>query len=172
MLIHDIIKIKYITDGYLSDYPYHMISDQEMCNAFIFNKPNYFDANYPCLNTDLSKKYDDLKSAVIYHINAYLFDSDNCIPDWVYSYMLGTVISIHSSVLDIHDLLVPLGVDNINDEFTSQSQQACYNESVKWLAKVHTNRKVLYNGNYINDRPPTIFGEPHIIKSLRIREVM
>ena len=34
-LIHDIIKIKYINLGYLPNYPYHMISDREMFDAFI-----------------------------------------------------------------------------------------------------------------------------------------
>ncbi len=35
MLTHDIIKIQYSREGYLPDYPYHMISDREMFNAFI-----------------------------------------------------------------------------------------------------------------------------------------
>lgn len=34
-LIHDTIKIKYIELGYLPDIPYHLISDAEMCNAFL-----------------------------------------------------------------------------------------------------------------------------------------
>jgi hypothetical protein len=34
-LIHDIIKIKYTRLGYLPNYPYHLISDAEMFDAFI-----------------------------------------------------------------------------------------------------------------------------------------
>ena len=34
-LIHDAIKIKYIELGYLPDTPYHLISDAEMCDAFL-----------------------------------------------------------------------------------------------------------------------------------------
>lgn len=32
--IHDIIKIKYIREGYLSNIPYHLVSDEEMFYAF------------------------------------------------------------------------------------------------------------------------------------------
>ena len=39
MFIHDLIKIKYIREGYLPNYPYHMISDEEVFNAFI--NPDY-----------------------------------------------------------------------------------------------------------------------------------
>ena len=36
MLVHDIIKIKYVKLGYIKkNYPYHLISDEEMFNAFI-----------------------------------------------------------------------------------------------------------------------------------------
>ena len=33
--VHDVIKIKYAREGYLPDLPYHLISDEEMCDAFI-----------------------------------------------------------------------------------------------------------------------------------------
>ena len=33
--IHDIIKIKYVREGWLPNWPYHLISDQEMCDAFL-----------------------------------------------------------------------------------------------------------------------------------------
>ena len=35
MLVHDLIKIKLVRAGYLPNYPYHLISDKEMCEAFI-----------------------------------------------------------------------------------------------------------------------------------------
>lgn len=40
-LVHDLIKIKYVREGYLPNYPYHLISDSEMCDAFINNELNY-----------------------------------------------------------------------------------------------------------------------------------
>ena len=33
--LHDTIKIDLIRQGYLPNYPYHMISDIEMCKAFL-----------------------------------------------------------------------------------------------------------------------------------------
>ena len=35
MLAHDIIKITYVREGYLKNFPHHLISDEEMCVAFI-----------------------------------------------------------------------------------------------------------------------------------------
>ena len=33
--IYNLIKIKYIREGYLPDLPYHLISDNEMYDAFL-----------------------------------------------------------------------------------------------------------------------------------------
>ena len=35
MLVHDVIKIRLVEDGYLPNYPYHMMSDREMIAAFM-----------------------------------------------------------------------------------------------------------------------------------------
>ena len=65
MMIHDVIKIKLSREGYLPDYPPHLISDEEMCRAFIrhatdrsttdwfhdnFSAPDGFEAEFAELN--------------------------------------------------------------------------------------------------------------------------
>ena len=53
MMIHDIIKINLSRGGYLPDYPPHLISDEEMCHAFISHEGtnrgiiDWFHSNYP-----------------------------------------------------------------------------------------------------------------------------
>lgn len=241
MFIHDLIKIHYIEEGYLPDYPYHLISDEEMINAFMgytydsyLNQnimSGYFADNYKAFKytdtTDTYKNirpaYDNLILTIYYNLQMYLLcKADNqpyTIPSWIYSYMLGQVISIHSDKRDIHDLITPLGVDNIEDEFNVECELACFKESVSWLRKANLNANItppekyleqikekftnyyitprgtnlislfengtqpsdppspydpdyyIWNraGGEICSRPPTIFGEAHIIKSIRLR---
>lgn len=154
-LIHDVIKIKYIREGYLPNYPYHLISDKEMFDAFLRDDEGFFDSYYHVSYESLIPVVNELKSDMSKKIN-----SDDKIPDWIYSYMLGEVISSESSQKDIHDLLVLLECDNINDEITQVAYERCLTQSKNWIAK-----------NIISDRPPTCFGEPHVIKSLRVLQV-
>lgn len=173
-VIHDIIKIKYVREGYLPNYPYHMISDEEMCNAFINDSGNdVFHYYYPCLNSSLEDSYNDLVNAIRYHIRQLVSDIEvsPSLPDWVYSYMLGSTIGPRSSVLDRHDLLVMLNLDNIDDIFTPQAAASCLEVSTNWIKKLSTSEQVEYNGEMISTRPPTMFGEPHVIKSLRLQQV-
>ena len=165
-LVHDLIKIKYVREGYLPNWPYHLISDQEMCEAFLSKSDDeyigYFVDNYPNVNSNLSGIYDDLVNTIYsYIVKCHNEPSDTyTFPDWIYSYMLGTVISVNSSTEDIHDLLVLLNADNLNDVFDSTAAQACYDVSKLWVNKLNS-----YGQDY---RPPTCFGEPHVIKSLRV----
>lgn len=165
-LVHDLIKIKYVREGYLPNWPYHLISDQEMCEAFLTKSEGqysgYFIDNYPSINDNLLEVYQNLVDTIYsYMIRCHKASGEPYIfPDWVYSYMLGTTISINSSVEDIHDLLVLLNADNLNDIFDSTSAQACYDVSKLWVNKLNS-----YGKDY---RPPTCFGEPHVIKSLRV----
>lgn len=155
--IHDIIKRQYVYEGYLPNYPYHLISDKEMFDAFIFNENNYFDNYYPrslFSDSELSLYYDNLKDEMISYINNYISDNSNILPNWVYSYMLGVVISINSDKRDVHDLLIMLGEDNLDDDFTVEAAAKCYGLSKDWETKL--------------SRQPTVFGEPLIIKSLRL----
>lgn len=158
-LTHDSIKIKYINEGYLPNFPYHMISDEEMCKAFMNTeeKSGYFYDNYPLLDDSLKDEYDELVRCINSELNKLieLNDEDYEMPDWVYSYMLGSVVSINSDTLDIHDMLVMMGIDNIDDEFTSEAEKECLKYSNNWVSRY-------------DDRPPTMFGEPHVIKILRL----
>lgn len=205
MLIHDVIKIRLTNDGYLANYPYHMMSDREMFTAFIGNNPgNYFTDNYPCLdktNDVLKILRNQLALSVLYYTAMYQA-AEQAIPDWVYSYMLGSTISIYSDKLDIHDLNAQLHTENDSDEFTLASSVACMQESAKTLGYVTINQVTaipleaekkqavedifrnvmidtdlsaydLYhnNGDVIYVRPVSVFGEPHVLKSLRLRQI-
>lgn len=159
-LIHTLIKIKYVREGYLPDWPYHLISDSEMCQAFL-RESGYFYTNYPCIDPTLLSIYDTLYEYIRNTIQTALNSDDTNLelPNWIYSYMLGNVISINSNTQDIHDLLVVLNADNIDDEWTPLASRLCYQVSTVWLGKTLANHV---------ERPPTIFGEMHVIKSLRL----
>lgn len=194
MLVHDIIKIKYVNLGYIKkNYPYHLISDEEMFSAFIdlgteFNRnlidPNirYFDRYYPnpfgdndyiykktnsagevIAETSLSDEYNKLKSYIVSTINDYLqykgtsHADEHLIPSWIYTYMLGEVVYQRSEYLDIQDTLTLLGCSNLDNEFTTDACVACYKVSSNYISTLTT-----------GIRPPTVFGEPHVIKNLRL----
>lgn len=154
-------------EGYLPDYPYHLISDDEMFDAFFYNDTNYFNINYPCPNVEFREKYQNLKTWINYHISKYkqtqnkIKISDRYVlPDWVYSYMLGTVVGPQSPIDDRHDLFVLLNLDNIEDEFNDAIYKEIYKISEMWTFKLKSEERKF--------RPPTMFGEPHVIKSLNL----
>lgn len=191
MIIHDIIKIKYVQLGFIrKNYPYHLISDEEMFSAFIdlgldnesnLIDPNtrFFDMYYPnpfdgsgSSSDDNSEEYEDqiyydayikLKNYIINSIKEYLYyhgteaESDHLIPDWIYTYMLGEVVYQQSEYLDIQDTLELLGCSNLDNEFTKNACIACYIISKKYISTLVT-----------GDRPLTVFGEPHVLKYLRM----
>ena len=174
-MLHDTIKVNFIQQGYLPNYPYHLISDAEMCDAFIRDDgTGYFYDHYPLVDVSLSNAYSDLIKALMYYINQckqprvdeYVF------PDWIYSYMLGSVISIHSDGYDIQDLADMLNIEIDYGDFSSSLAAACYRISQEWLKKVTPESRYLRTEDETLDlRPPTIFGEPHVIKYLRLLEV-
>lgn len=189
MLIHDIIKIKYTRLGYLPNYPYHLISDEEMFNAFINltddDTPTdlFFDDYYPNPFIDedviyispsgeeisLNGEYNRLKTYIIDTINDYLnhlgtaTESEYEIPDWIYTYMLGEVIyntpeePDDFQYKDMLDLLTLLDAVNNDNEMTPQICLLCYEQSTKFISTLTS-----------GIRPPTVFGEPHVIKQLRL----
>lgn len=202
MFSHDIIKLKYSQEGYLPNWPYHLISDEEMCEAFLTypwydyrtdeekrlgtvltddeswnrfingTELCYFRDNYPLYRTTSCEipeklideaKYKKLVEALAYHIEEFKTSNyDNTVlPDWVYSYMLGSTCGVHTNQLDMHYLLVMLDTDNTFDEFTPEAAEACYRVSEDWLKR----------SSELEHRPPTMFGEPHVIKSLRLQQV-
>lgn len=195
MLIHNIIKTKYVKLGYLKkNYPYHLISDEEMFNAFIdlgnanFNKTttmvdsnvHYFNDYYPnpfeeedyiytkknakgevVAEISLKSVYEELSSYIISEIKSYLSQlgttMEHELPDWIYTYMLGEVVYQKSEYLDIFDTLNLLGDSNLDNEFTREACVDCYITSSSYISTLTT-----------GVRPPTIFGEPHVIKCLRL----
>ena len=180
MFIHDVIKILYIKEGYLPNYPYHLISDKEMFEAFLPSSGDiggYFGYMYPHPpNTyissaqELEYKYNVLVASIRYHIAQYLEDPNYAVPDFVYTYMIGAAVGIRSRAYDIHDIIAPLGVDNVDDEYTDVAMVEVYNESRSYLMSVQADTTVEWHGSTIHLRPPTIFGEPHVIKSIRLRQ--
>lgn len=190
MLIHDIIKIKYVSLGYIrKNYPYHLISDEEMFNAFIDlgngfesslvdNNTRFFDMCYPNPFEDadyiyekknkngevrysLSEEYSKLRAYIVSCIKDYLKYADTQytyeLPDWIYTYMLGEVVYKESEYLDIQDTLALLDCSNIDNEFTREACIKCYITSLQYISTLT-----------VGIRPPTIFGEPHVIKQLRL----
>jgi hypothetical protein len=196
MLIHDIIKIKYVKLGYIKrNYPYHLISDEEMFNAFIdlgnsyFNKKStlidedvrFFDDYYPNPFSEddiyqkknakgevvdeikLADEYTKLKDYIVKTINDYLAHrkSEDAgkyqIPDWLYTYMLGEVVYQKSDYLDIEDTLELLKCSNLDNIFTKEACIACYVVSMGYIST-----------STLDVRPLTMFGEPHVIKQLRL----
>lgn len=169
-MVHDIIKMNLVREGYLPNHPYHLISDTEMIDAFLHvddsgKRTGYFVDYYPSdgLSGHLLNAYSSLIEGICYHLQAYKSDNEYIIPDWVYSYMMSSCVGPQSDTLDRHDLFVLLNLDNTDDEFTEEIHQSCYETSKEWIRKL--------NPAIQDHRPPTIFGEPHVIKSLRLAQV-
>ena len=212
MLAIDNIKIKYSQEGYLQNYPPHLISDEEMCNAFLTNPISYFTNIYPFLGekyesdgetyTDFYKAYLKLINAFKYHICRFLSSVDSFkvdLPNWVYSYMLGSVVNSTSPQEDRHYILVGLNCDNIDDILTVEYQLACYKLSQRWVNKLDKSLKVANLDTLLKDytdnekdiimsefnqwdvsfddnndilfRPPSMYGEQNIIKLIRLGQV-
>lgn len=164
-LMQDIVKMNFVRSGYLPNYPYHMISNAEMCNAFLAfdhgQYSGYMVDRYPCVGASLEDKYQILLHSMHEQLLNFLENDGEIIPDWIYSYMVGSTVGPNSNVYDIHDLLVLLDADNIDDVFTEQAAEVCLKVSSKWLSKLPSG----------GTRPPSMFGEPHVIKSLRLAQV-
>ena len=200
--IHDVVKIQYTREGYLPDWPYHLVSDQEMCDAFIklpdsiseyitsdYFGPTvedtkntvdwyssflndtesicYFKDNYPLIDESLSTYYKNLVNRIFYEIQEFNnnLDADKELPDWIYSYMLGVAIGPNSSTLDIHGMISSqaVGTDNIDDYYDLDCAIQCLKISILWLKRV-----IVPEGAV--QRPPTMFGEPHVLKFIRLFE--
>lgn len=197
MFCNDVVKIKFVKEGYLPNWPYHLISDEEMCDAFMTypwydyrtsdeksegvelssdeiwkrfldgSEPCYFRDKYPMFKKSTcavreplidEQSYRTLVEFIVSKINSYK-KNGVALPDWVYSYMLGEVIGPDTAQLDMHYTLVMLDTDNDFDEFTPEAAKACYDISKRWLTRYID----------VDKRPPTMFGEPHVLKYLRLR---
>ena len=145
MLIHDTIKILYTKLGFLPNYPYHLISDEEMCRAFIDciiisedERPKFTGFFY-YYYTRMTGVFGSLWYRLAYSLYYYtcLLADEQQVPDWVYTYMLGRVVCEKSDTLDKHDLFVSLNADNIDDTFTEEQYNACFYASSKWIIGTH-----------------------------------
>lgn len=167
-LVTGIIKMNLVREGYLPNFPYHLISDAEMCDAFLHlddhsQVDGFFADYYPCLDESLREPYDAFVNGMMYHLKRKKASLDYVLPDWVLSYMLGAPISVNSPKRDIHDLLVPLGIDNIDDDFLPVASEACLKISKQWVKKLSATKYPM--------RPPTLFGESHVLKYLRLQSI-
>ena len=214
MLATDVVKIKYVTDGYLPNYPPHLISDEEMCEAFLTGTYRYFYDNYKIIgdNDELLSGYQALINAFRYHIARFLapykgWKSD--LPDWSYSYMLGEVVTQKSIQQDKHEMLVGINLDNLDDEITEDIQIRCFEISKTWVKSIPKEEKLIKlesailqyqksleskqyktdeeiagiikdirkslkrwkvevdSFGYVDFRPPSMFGEPYLMKLIR-----
>lgn len=200
--VHDVIKIQYTRAGYLPNWPYHLIADDEMCDAFICLPESiseyitddffgitadqtkttvdwyqaflndvddimYFRDNYPLIDDSISPYYKDLVNRIFYEIQEFNknLDDDKVLPDWVYSYMLGVPVGPMSDKMDIHDMISSeaVGTDNLEDEYTLDCAIQCLRISKEWLKRL-----IVPDGDV--QRPPTMFGEPHVLKYIRLFE--
>lgn len=186
MMIHDIIKINLSREGYLPDYPPHLISDEEMCHAFISHKStnrgiiDWFHSNYPVperfvigatTDADPHKVYSDdayhaLEAEIYDTVQEFIADTDpdKKLPDWIYAYMMGVVVGPYSDVEDRHNMLALMGLDNKDDELTPEVYRACYRVSKLWLSKSNSTDR--------HPHVPTIYIEPHVVKYYRLRADM
>ena len=161
MFIHDVIKIQLVDIGYLPNWPYYLISDKEMIEAF-WKEDGFFNDYYPCPCSELQEPYETLRSSIFQNLTNYLEDRTP-IPNWVYSFMLMRPITYESDEADIAYLYELSGVKptTILTEFGPELAQACYATSVEWMKKLPSK---------FRDRPPTVFGETHVTKSLRLKQ--
>lgn len=163
------IKIEYSTQGYLDDIPYHLISDKEMFDAFLSDSEEcYFRVNYPqpddTASEEVKEAYASLVHNISHHIQCYLEDVSRTyqVPDWIYSYMLGYCIGPMSKECDIlylQSLISPS--QRPSGSFSNTTFESILDISSSWVSKLRQSEREY--------RPPTIFGEPHVVKSLRLR---
>lgn len=161
MHIHNIIKIMYVNMGFLPDHPYYLISDDEMFDAFL-GDDGFFATYYPCPDEEFREAYNKLLNYIIECINDYKQEGTD-VPDWVYSYMIMCPTTFASPEEDVAYICEMANIDTpaILAEFNTEVASTCYKVSKKWLQKIPSRT---------NNRPPTMFGEAHVIKSLRLMQ--
>ena len=160
MFIHDVIKMMYINMGYLPGQPYYLISDKEMFDAFL-REDGFFNDFYPCPSESLQEAYSNLRQYIVDSISNYLNGSESELPAWIYSYMIMRPITYDSDIADIAYLNNLANIDSPSGapQFTEELAESCYEVSQKWLQK---------QPSKASHRPPTMFGETHVTKSLRL----
>ena len=150
----------YVNQGFLPNYPYYLISDDEMFDAFLAPDSGFFAMYYPCPDENFRTEYNNLFSYISDLIEQYKTEGTP-LPAWVYSYMLMSTVTYASPEEDIDDIYELAHIDNptVIGQFNAEVADVCLKVSKKWLAKLPVDE---------SNRPPTMFGEPHVIKCLRV----
>ena len=145
--------------GYLPGTPFYLISDAEMFEAFLKDEGVFADY-YPCPDEKFQECYDALLKFITDSILDHLANGTE-LPKWIYSYMMLRPITYSSPEADIAYLCELANVKNSNivAEFSPEVAAICYEVSKKWIQK---------NPARYDNRPPTMFGETHVTKSLRL----
>ena len=148
--------------GFLPNYPYHLISDKEMFDAFMRNN-GFFATYYPCPDPEFQLAYNGLRDCIVTNITKFQAGEETELPDWIYSYMIMNPVTFNSPEEDIAYICDLANIDrpDILAVFTPQVASICYEISKKWLLK---------QPSTTDKRPPTMFGEAHVIKSLRLMQ--
>ena len=125
--------------------------------------PMFFKDNYPLIDDEIQTPYKTLVNRIFYEIQEFKknVNDDRELPAWIYSYMLGICIGPMSDKLDIHDMIFAMGTDNIEDDYNIYCAEKCLEISTNWLKKIIVSQDEI-------KRPPTMFGEPHVLKSIRL----
>lgn len=150
----------YVDMGFLPNYPYHLISDKEMFDAFL-REDGFFETYYPCPDPEFEDAYDALLQCITNYINNFETDGTP-IPNWVYSYMIMRPVTYESDEEDIDYICELANIDkpDLLAVFTKQVAETCFEVSTRWLQKMPS----------ADRRPPTMFGENHVTKSLRLTQ--
>ena len=168
----DSIKIQYTREGYLPNYPYHMISDEEMCDAFIklpediqeYITSDFFgpDSESTKLTVDWFQSY--LNSTDIMYFKDHYPLIDESIRTW-YKELVNRIFyeiqEFKNNLSDDREL--PNWVYSYMFGVAIGPAIECYRISKDWLRRL-----IVPEGE--TQRPPTMFGEPHVLKSIRLFE--
>lgn len=166
----DTIKIHYNDLGYTQhDLPYHQISDKEMAMMFAGSSSfanTFFGDTYPLRGInkdDIVFAVWDLVLWLQREVNKAIEDPEYVLDPVVYSYMLGKPIGPTSSVDDITYLANLTKDESLAGltTFTPELARKCLAISRDWINKSPA----------ANRRPPSPFGEPNVIKSLRLQDI-
>ena len=199
-LIHDIVKIKYVDEGLLPYWPYHLISDEEMFEAFILSDECAFDIYYPepsdCCE-EVIEAHRSLRSFLKTMISEYVIneyyggvygDSDGCICTCIdrskvkrnsFGFEIDKVPDwVYTYMLG--EVIGPESKEHDrHDLFVAMNIDNVYDEftddiymSILKMSKNQIAKvRESFTGTIDSERVPTIYGEPGIIYQLRVEDV-
>lgn len=152
----------------------HTRTDDERWELYLNDaSPSVFKDNYsvqsivgfssaePDVQSVLTSAYRVLVEGLVHQLDTYKasVDDNKVLPNWVYSYMLCSTLTYTSPTLELHDLQSLMNTQKHSDVFDTVTALNCYECSKVWVSR-HAQRGA---------RCPTIFGEPHVLKYLRLK---